>query len=73
MGESADSMVNGLLCEQCGVLIDGDEPGYPTLCAMRERRTACDRNGMERTSGGRMSVSVPSVFAAHATETEGVT
>lgn len=33
MGDSADSMVNGLLCEQCGVLIDGEEPGYPRSCS----------------------------------------
>ena len=33
MGEIADAMINGLLCEQCGCLIDGEEPGYPRSCA----------------------------------------
>ncbi len=32
MGEIADAMVNGLLCEWCGVYVDGEEPGYPRLC-----------------------------------------
>ena len=32
MGENADAILSGLLCEQCGVLIDGEEPGYPRLC-----------------------------------------
>lgn len=29
MGEIADAMINGLFCEQCGVVVDGEEPGYP--------------------------------------------
>jgi len=33
MGEIAGAMLNGFLCEVCGVVIDGDEPGYPRLCA----------------------------------------
>lgn len=33
MGEIADDMVNGLICEQCGTFIDGREPGYPRRCA----------------------------------------
>jgi len=32
MGEVADGMVSGLLCEWCGVYIDGDEPKHPRLC-----------------------------------------
>ena len=32
MGEIADAIINGLLCEQCGCLIDGEEPGYPRSC-----------------------------------------
>ena len=33
MGEIAEAMINGLFCERCGVLIDGEEPGFPRLCA----------------------------------------
>lgn len=33
MGEIAEAMLNGLLCEQCGALIDGEEPGYPRICS----------------------------------------
>jgi hypothetical protein len=32
MSEHADMMINGLLCQQCGVLIDGLEPGFPRNC-----------------------------------------
>ncbi len=33
MGEIADMMINGRMCEQCGVYMDdGEEPGYPRLC-----------------------------------------
>ena len=32
MGEIADMMLDGTLCEWCGVYIDGEEPGYPRLC-----------------------------------------
>jgi len=32
MGEIADMMLSGLLCTQCGVYIDYEEPGYPRLC-----------------------------------------
>lgn len=34
MGEIAEMMVNGLLCQSCGVLMDDhEEPGYPRSCA----------------------------------------
>jgi hypothetical protein len=32
MGEIADMMLEGLLCEQCGVFIDEDPPGHPRNC-----------------------------------------
>jgi hypothetical protein len=32
MGEIAEAMINGLFCQWCGVLIDGEEPGYPRSC-----------------------------------------
>lgn len=35
MGEIADMMLDGTLCEWCGVLVDEGNlaPGYPRLCA----------------------------------------
>lgn len=33
MGEIADMMINGFLCEQCGCWLDGEESGYARLCA----------------------------------------
>lgn len=32
MGDIADMMIDGILCEQCGVYIDDDPPGHPRLC-----------------------------------------
>lgn len=32
MGEAAEMILEGILCEQCGCLIDGKETGYPRLC-----------------------------------------
>ncbi len=34
MGEIADSIIYGLLCQDCGAYIDGDEPGFPRSCPM---------------------------------------
>jgi hypothetical protein len=52
MGEIAELMLNGFYCEQCGGLIDGEEPGYPRLCEDCERenkpkkhRKKAKRNG----------------------------
>ncbi len=28
----AEAMVGGLFCQECGVVVDGDEPGYPRTC-----------------------------------------
>ncbi len=34
MGEIAEMMLEGAMCEQCGEFIDdGEECGYPRLCA----------------------------------------
>ena len=33
MGEIAEAMLNGLFCEGCGELLDGDEPGYTRYCS----------------------------------------
>ena len=32
MGEIADAVLSGFFCDICGVMVDGDEPGYPRLC-----------------------------------------
>lgn len=32
MGKVAEMIIDGLLCEQCGCLIDGDDPGYTRKC-----------------------------------------
>lgn len=32
MGDAAEMVLEGLLCQTCGDLIDGEEPGYPRFC-----------------------------------------
>lgn len=32
MGEVADMMIDGTLCEGCGVVLAGEAPGYPRYC-----------------------------------------
>lgn len=32
MGEAADLILNGVLCECCGCPIDEEETGYPGFC-----------------------------------------
>lgn len=32
LGEAADEILEGLMCQSCGALIDGEEPGYPRNC-----------------------------------------
>lgn len=32
MGEIAEMIILGVLCEQCGGYIDDDVPGYPRAC-----------------------------------------
>lgn len=33
MGEIADMMLDGTLCEACGVYIEGDGEGFPRYCS----------------------------------------
>lgn len=40
MGEIADLMIDGSICEGCGVTLPGDAPGHPRLCRHCQR----DRN-----------------------------
>jgi Zn finger protein HypA/HybF involved in hydrogenase expression len=32
MGDVADMMLDGTLCEGCGVYLEGEAPGYPRYC-----------------------------------------
>jgi hypothetical protein len=32
MGDITEMILEGVLCEQCGVLIDGNISGYPRTC-----------------------------------------
>lgn len=32
MGDAADDLLSGLMCEQCGQYLDGEAPGYPRSC-----------------------------------------
>ena len=43
MGDVADMMLDGLLCEGCGVFLDGEEPGFPRYCS---RQCAEDRGAV---------------------------
>jgi endogenous inhibitor of DNA gyrase (YacG/DUF329 family) len=38
MGDIAEMMLDGTLCECCGVPIDGEPPGYPRYCSKLCRR-----------------------------------
>ncbi len=43
MGEIAEMMLEGTLCEACGVYIEGESPGHPRYCSPQcaEDRGAC--------------------------------
>ena len=32
MGEISDAMINGEMCEDCGIFLDGEPPGHPRYC-----------------------------------------
>lgn len=40
MGEIAEMMINGEMCECCGVFLDGEASGYPRYCS---KECASDR------------------------------
>lgn len=33
MGDIADMVLDGTLCEGCGIYIDDEEPGHPRKCS----------------------------------------
>ena len=32
MGEISEMMIDGTLCQVCGVYLDGETPGFPRTC-----------------------------------------
>lgn len=38
MGDIADMMLDGTLCEGCGCALSGPAPGYPRYCSKRCRK-----------------------------------
>lgn len=32
MSETVDMVLEGILCEQCGEIVDGEETGFPRIC-----------------------------------------
>ncbi len=38
MGDIAEMMLDGSLCEGCGCALDGESPGYPRYCSKRCRK-----------------------------------
>ena len=43
MGEAAESLLDGTMCEGCGVYLDGESPGYPRYCS----KTCAEYRGIE--------------------------
>ena len=37
MGEIAEMVLDGILCESCGAMVDGYAAGYPRMCANCEK------------------------------------
>lgn len=55
MGEIADSMLSGELCEACGVPIDGEDMGIPMYCSYQ---CAKDRGLNEEEAEGRIASAI---------------
>lgn len=47
MGEIADLMLEGAMCQWCGEFLDG-EGGYPTVCAGCQRKHGVNEFGEDR-------------------------
>jgi Fe2+ or Zn2+ uptake regulation protein len=41
MGQIADDIINGLLCQECGQFIDFEEPGFPRTCEDCDPKNGC--------------------------------
>jgi hypothetical protein len=46
MGEIAEMVIVGILCERCGVLIDGETTGYPRQCDSCNQEKCIVKKGM---------------------------
>jgi Fe2+ or Zn2+ uptake regulation protein len=47
MGEASEIILNGLLCEQCGQVIDWSSPGYPRTCKECDPENGIELNNTE--------------------------
>lgn len=36
MGSHVDAVLEGVYCELCSVVVDGEAPGYPRICELCE-------------------------------------
>ncbi len=43
MGDVADMMLDGTLCEGCGVFLNASPPGFPCYCADCKRERKADK------------------------------
>lgn len=53
MGEIADMLLDGTLCERCGTYLD-EAVGFPTICAACQRDKRLGRAGVSRAFKGRL-------------------
>lgn len=69
MGDVAEMMLEGFLCQTCGAMVDGQSPGYPRNC-----RTCARGRTLEKprcTVCGR-AFKVPQGLADHMKDKHGV-
>ena len=52
MGEIAEMMLDGTLCQWCGELID-DAMGFPTVCAGCQDSEGVDQHGVANCPGSK--------------------
>ena len=55
MGEIADMMLEGILCQQCGVYMEGDA-GFPRTCASCRRQNRIEDHNEKLAPGGHCAV-----------------
>lgn len=48
MGDSAEMILEGIMCEGCGEFLDGDGPGFPRRCHACGGSDDTDPLGFER-------------------------
>lgn len=64
MGDIADMMIDGTLCECCGCFIDDDIPGFPRYCS---KECADNRRGplMPKTNKGKTKSRIQTKLKSH--------